>query len=144
LSNKKAGSIPDRISSIYKEYIRFVNQIYFREVTAQDQGIELYDLMQKCLKIKEYIKDLDNEIEELHRYVSLMEERERNRKIEWLNIIATVLLPATLITGLFGMNYGKGDYVIKSFGGQFVIVAGVITIAVIYFMIRSLIKRNKL
>ncbi|KAA6316890.1 hypothetical protein EZS27_032868 [termite gut metagenome] len=106
LSNKKANSISERISSIYKEYIRFVNQIYFREVTAQDQGIELYDLMQKCLKINEYIKDLDSEIEELHRYVSLMEERERNRNVEWLNKVATVLLPATLIAGVFGMNYG--------------------------------------
>jgi Mg2+ and Co2+ transporter CorA len=102
----------------------------------------MYDLMQKSLKINEYIKDLDGEIEELHRYVSLMEERESNRNVEWLNKVATVLLPATLIAGVFGMNYGD-NIVIKSFWGQFIIVTGVIVIAVIYFVINSLIKKKK-
>ena len=51
--------IAERIGSIYKEYIRFVNQIYFRSVTAQDQGIEMYNLLMKQLNTKEQIKDLD-------------------------------------------------------------------------------------
>ena len=55
--------IAERIGSIYKEYIRFVNQIYFRSVTAQDQGIEMYNLLMKQLNTKEQIKDLDEEIE---------------------------------------------------------------------------------
>jgi Mg2+ and Co2+ transporter CorA len=71
-----------------------------------------------------------------------MEERDGNKNMERLNIIAIILLPATLIAGLFGMNYGNGEYVIKSFGGQFAIVTGVIAIVVIYFMIRSLIKKK--
>jgi Mg2+ and Co2+ transporter CorA len=72
-----------------------------------------------------------------------MEERDGNKNMERLNIIAIILLPATLIAGLFGMNYGReSDYVIKSFGGQFAIVTGVIAIVVIYFMIRSLIKKK--
>ena len=34
-----------RIRSLYREYIRFINQIYFQSVTVQDQGIELYDML---------------------------------------------------------------------------------------------------
>jgi Mg2+ and Co2+ transporter CorA len=145
LSNKKANTISERISSIYKEYIRFVNQIYFREVTAQDQGIELYDLMSKTLKTKEYVEDLDKEIGELYQYVSLMEDKERNRNAGWLNTIATILLPATLVTGLFGMNYGGCNDIVKSFWVQvaFVVIITII-IVVICFNIKSQRKGNKL
>ncbi len=97
-------SIIDQISSLYKEYIRFVNQIHFREVTAQDQGVELYEMMTKTLKIVEYIQDLDNEIGELSQYVHLIDDKIRNKNSAYLNKIATIFLPATLVAGLFGMN----------------------------------------
>lgn len=104
LSNRKVDEISIYISSLYKEYIRFVNQVYFREVTAQDQGIELYEMLQKSLKMEEYVKDLDGEIEELHQYVSLMDDRDRNRKATSLNNIAIFFLPFSVITGFWGMN----------------------------------------
>lgn len=49
--NKVEKEVIEQISSLYKEYIRFINQVHFREVTTQDQGIEIYDLMTKTLKI---------------------------------------------------------------------------------------------
>lgn len=104
LSNKETEAISLRISSLYKEYIHFVNQIYFREITAQDQGIELYEMLQKNLKMEDYVKDLDEEIGELHQYVSLMDDRDRNKKATLLNNLATFFLPMSVITGFFGMN----------------------------------------
>ncbi|GHV08808.1 hypothetical protein FACS1894160_3710 [Bacteroidia bacterium] len=130
--NKQTDTqLVDKISSLYNEYIRFVNQIYFREVTTQDQGIELYDLMSKTLKTEEYIKDLDNEIEELYQYVSLVEDKERNRNGAMLNTIAAIFLPATLIAGLFGMN--KSDD-LGSFWWQLLIVIGGSLLAGIFFL----------
>lgn len=104
LSKKEVSSIFDRINSLYKEYIRFINQIYHRDITAQDQGIELYDMLQDYHKMEDRIKDLDHEFQELHEYVSLNEDRSRNQKATELNNLATFFLPATLITGFFGMN----------------------------------------
>lgn len=104
LTNQDVNTVSTRISSLYKEYIRFMNQIYFREVTAQDQGIELYNLLHNTLKLEDYVKDLDNDIEELHQYVSLNEDRFRNRQAGWLNVFAAIFLPVTIITGFFGMN----------------------------------------
>lgn len=92
------------IASLYREYIRFVNQIFFREVTSQDQGIELYRLLTKQFDTKHQIKDLDDEIEELNQYVSLLIERKRSEQGNLLSKIATILLPATIVTGFFGMN----------------------------------------
>lgn len=52
----------------------------------------------------ECIHDLDNEIEELHQYVSLKEDRSRDQKATRLNDIATFFLPVSVITGFWGMN----------------------------------------
>ena len=106
VSNLKGKSdvVANRIGSLYKEYIRFMNQYYFKEVTAQDQGIELYQLLEEQMEIEACAKDLDEEISELHGYISLMIDEARNKKAELLNIIAALVLPPTVIAGLFGMN----------------------------------------
>lgn len=104
LSNKNIPDVFERINSVYKEYIRFINQIYHRDITAQDQGIELYAMLHECYKMDDCIKDLDHEFQELHEYVSLNEDRIRNNKATILNYVATVFLPISIITGFFGMN----------------------------------------
>ena len=94
----------ERISSLYKEYIRFVNQIYFRTVTAQDQGIELYALLSKQFDTEKQIKALDEEINELNQYATFLTDRKRNKNGERLNKLATIFLPPTLVASIFGMN----------------------------------------
>ena len=87
----------EKIDDLYKHYILFVNKIYFREVTAQEQGIEMYDMMQKIMRIPNDVKDLDNEIGELNQFAS--KEEAHN-----LTKLATVFLVPTLIASLLGMN----------------------------------------
>lgn len=104
-------NISDRIGSLYREYIRFVNRIYFRDVTDQDQGIELYALLSKQFGTEKQIRDLDDEISELNQYASIMagqqnleNDRRRNENGERLNKIASFFLPASMVAGIFGMN----------------------------------------
>jgi hypothetical protein len=129
-----------QISDLHREYIRFVNKIYFREVTAQDQGIEIYNLMLKVLNTEAYIKDLDDEIEELHHYLSSLDDQVRIRNSENLNLIAALFIPATLATGLFGMNYIEDDVVLSGFWWQF----GVVIVSTgIMFVVLQLINKRK-
>lgn len=104
LRKREEKTVADRANSLYREYLQFLNQVYYREVTAQDQGIELYNLLQGTLNLGVYIADLDGEIEELHDYISLKLESKRNENGEWLNVLAAIFLPATILTGIFGMN----------------------------------------
>ena len=104
LKGGKDKEIAKRIRSLYKEYIRFINQIYFQSVTVQDQGIELYDLLLKQFKSDVKIKDLDAEISELQQYITLIIDQHRNENGEMLNFIAASFLPASFLTGIFGMN----------------------------------------
>ena len=131
LSKGKKGDkiLIHQISDLHLEYIRFVNKICFEEVTTQDQGVEMYNLMLKVMNLDIYIKNLDDEIEELHHYLSSLDDRIRNKNSEMLNKIAAVFLPATLITGLFGMNGNDNLPCINSFGIQLIIVAVVIILS---------------
>jgi hypothetical protein len=106
--NKPAIGAP--ISSLYKQYIRFVNKIYFREVTAQEQGIELYDMLQKHMRIAEQVKSLDNEIEELHNYAMLIEEDRRNATLDILTYIGAFFVVPSFVCsylGIAGSSHAK-------------------------------------
>ena len=137
-----------KVSSLYKEYIRFVNQIHFREVSAQDQGIELYQMFYNTMSIGEQVEKLDGEIEELYNYVTLQEDRKSNNTMSLLTWIATILLPITVMAGVFGMNNvafnGDKDNILNewwnSFWGQFTTI-GIITFIIIIIIL--LIKRKK-
>jgi Mg2+ and Co2+ transporter CorA len=102
LTNEK--NLPKRVSSLYKEYIRFVNKIYFREVTAQEQGIELYDLLQKHMRIEQQVKDLDGEINELHEYVMMQEEAARNNKLDRISYLGAGFLIPTFMLSMYALS----------------------------------------
>jgi hypothetical protein len=95
----------EQIGSLYKEYLRFINQIHFREVNTQDQGIELYQLIYKTLDIEEHVEDIEKEINELYQYVDLVDDKIRNKNAEILNYIAAGFLPASLFFTLLSINY---------------------------------------
>lgn len=104
LSNKQ---LRKRVNILNRDYLRFVNNIYFREVTPQDQGIELYDLMQKQMNIKRDEEGLSTEVEQLYHYVTMTNDEQRNNETEKLSIIATLFLVPTLLTGIWGMNLNE-------------------------------------
>jgi len=113
LINKKSkdNSLTERIKSLYKHYLLFVNKIYFREITAQEQGIEMYDMMQSALRIPQEVKSLDYEIDELNRLSKIehdiaeqAEMKELTKQAEKLSKIVVAFLVPTLIIGLLTMK----------------------------------------
>ena len=97
-----------RVNTLNRDYLRFVNNVYFREVTPQDQGIELYDLMQKQMNIKRDEEGLSTEVEQLYHYVTMANDEQRNKEAKRLSIIATLFLVPTFATGIWGMNLNEG------------------------------------
>jgi hypothetical protein len=105
-----------KISVLYHDYIQFINKIYLREITAQEQGIEIYNLLMDKMKIKLEVEDLDNEISELHTYVSLWQDKERNKQSVLLNLLAVWFLPASFITSILGIGFISDQSSIVWFG----------------------------
>lgn len=114
ISSLKDDRLGDSTSKLYHSYIHFINKLFFREVTAQDQGIELYNKAMEIMQIEKHVKDLDAEIAELHQYVQLTEDTKANKNMEKLTKVGTALLPAALVASIFGMNK-IGDFDISFF-----------------------------
>ena len=146
LSNDKR--LVKKVDSLYKEYIRFVNQIHFREVTAQDQGIEMYNMLYETMGLEKQVEKLDGEIEELYNYVSLTQDRKTNSTMSLLTWIATIAVPITVVASIFGMNAiafnGDGNGTLTEWynhwGWQFVIM---LIFTAIVIITTVLIKNRK-
>lgn len=100
------GQIGKRIGSLYKQYLRFVNKIYFREVTAQEQGIELYNMLQMQMDIPNQVAALQQEMEQLYQYALIVDEDQRNDKLDILTYIGAFFVVPSFI----GTYFGIADY----------------------------------
>lgn len=104
VGEKTPNDLQTEVEKIYKDYINFENKLFFREVTAQEQGIEIYNQALKVMQIEKHIKDLDSEIAELHTYVSMKTENQRNDRLENISNLGAVFLPPALVAGIYGVN----------------------------------------
>jgi len=118
----------NKVTKLYEKYIQFVNRYYFREITAKDQGLELYEMALEILNIQRDIKDLDNEIEELFRYVEMKEDKKTADTMNSLTYLGGALLPPSILTGFYGMNDanlpGKEYSVVMTIASIFIIPIG--------------------
>lgn len=129
----------ERVSSLYREYIRFENQMYFREISAQDQGIEMYQKLYDAMGLKEQVEKLDDEIEELYNYVTLREDRRTNRTMSLLTWITTIFLPVTVVAGYFSMNdFGTNTKFL--FQSVSIIVFAILVISIVLIINKKKIK----
>jgi len=127
-----------QVNSLYKQYIRFVNKVYFREVTAEEQGIELYDLLQEKMRIDKNVTDLDKEINELHNYLNIVEESRRNNYLEVLTKLGAAFMIPTFIVGFFGMNMFNSGVEFNEFSSvAFVLVMSIIPAIILFFINRK-------
>ncbi len=97
-------TISDEIKKLHAAYIRFINRLWFTEVTAQDQGIEMYEMALKSTGLSKQVRELQNEIKELYEFVSMSMDRKSNEQMGILTILGALFLPVMVLTGFFGMN----------------------------------------
>lgn len=98
------NDLTNKINELYKHYIRFINQLYFREITAQEQGIELYRIGLQIMNIENEVKALDEEIQELHQYGNFIISEVTNDKLNKLTYSSFTLGFASFLAGYLGMN----------------------------------------
>lgn len=91
--------------ALYKDYRSYINNFYYREVSSQEQAIELYELIQKHFRIKEQSKELDNEFIEMNRLTDMIGTNTINRRTRVLTVIGSVF---ALFTVVFGWQNATG------------------------------------
>ncbi len=115
---KEKGSAKE-IKNLWQKYVLFQNRLLIPQATFQEQGVELYDMLVKFLKIKEMNAYLEDELQNLFNYSQIEkgeEEKEQadniDRKINFLTLIGTVLAVFSLMQDVyasFGINIFKEE-----------------------------------
>lgn len=99
-----------RMSSLFRQYLRFVNKFSFKEITAQEQGIEMYDLLRQSMRLDEQVSALEAEIRELHNYAASLAEDARNAKLDLLTYIGAYLAgPGFIVSYYAGIGYSMRE-----------------------------------
>ena len=138
----ESGSPYEATRTLYRKYITFVNKFYHRDVTAQEQGVEIYQMLQKSLDMDESVKDLDNDIGELYQYISMVDDRDQSRKADLLNWIMGIFAPASFIVGIWGMNAMCEVVSDEHFWPQILTVVSFTVFVVAIYIIAKFIKKN--
>lgn len=81
----------------YEEYLLYLSKMHFKEITQQEQGMELYNMCQEKMKIKEVTEEMNQKIKTLNeKYERENDKREEKRekeierKIKWTAILFSV------------------------------------------------------
>ena len=125
------GDTSGKVRELYEKYLQFVNKIYFREITAQEQGIELYERIHQVLKLERDVKELDREIDELHQYASLCEDRRKNKQLHILTVLGALFIIPAFLTGFFGLSIFTADLGLTNKPLYLIMTIGIILIAVL-------------
>ncbi len=87
------------LSALYKEHFRFINLAWFRDVTAQHQGRELFHMLCEAQQIDQETELLNATLTEMHSDSRMTAEEKRER---W-HIVFGVLATAYLFVDITGM-----------------------------------------
>jgi hypothetical protein len=98
----------DKLTKLYQRYLVFYNRLYFKEVTHQEQGIELYTIARKQMNIDEHVKKLDKKFSKLFEFAKIQSDDESNAILDKLTYLGAIFLPPSLMVALFSM--GIFDY----------------------------------
>ena len=101
--------LSDAISNVYEIYVQFINQLYFKEVTEEEEGARIYEELSKIFKIELELEQLNFEIDEVYEYTTLVERTSSNMKVQLLTITGAALVIPSFVTGFFGMNIFKDE-----------------------------------
>jgi Mg2+ and Co2+ transporter CorA len=93
-----------KLKLLYEKYLSFYNRLYFKEVTHQDQGIELYDIALRQMKIPEHMEKLDGKFTKLHDFANLQAEKKSASAMNRLTILGAVLLIPGLMISLLQID----------------------------------------
>lgn len=108
---KNRRQVSQNIKELYEDYIRFINEIHFREVSSQIQGIEMYQLFQRNMGITDDVKALEDDLSKLFDYLDVEEQGE-------LNKTAAFYLPIGIIIGALGVNFFAKEGFLGCLWGQ--------------------------
>lgn len=137
------------IKKLQRYYIEFINDLYFREVTAQEQGIELFNKLVKMMEIERDVKRLGDEIEQIQKYTSMISNERISMLLRMITYVGLIFTACTFVINVFGNKFVpirklQSDLITNELTSWFIqrLIISVGLIGIIIFGFEKLIKTD--
>ncbi|MBU2548101.1 MAG: CorA family divalent cation transporter [Proteobacteria bacterium] len=97
----------DRFIELKKEFMLFTNIYWFKELTNQDQGIELFDYYKRAFNFDEMYDQVKEEIDRADSYLEILQNNRYNDLTRKFTHGGALLGIMAIVTGYFGMNFNE-------------------------------------
>lgn len=97
-------SAHEDIMLLNEHYSKCLNKMFFSEVSAQQQGEELYALLQRQMHIERHRKNLESEIDRLYDHAGAIYSHNLNQNSLKLNWVAYAFAPLTVALAFVGIS----------------------------------------
>jgi len=91
------------IEDLRNDFLKLTNKYWFNEITAQEQGIEIFDLWSRRMDNKRHFDEVEAETRALHEHGQAAAERSL-RHLTYLNVSAVLIAIIALILGALGTS----------------------------------------
>jgi hypothetical protein len=96
------------VSRLMAEFQHFSNYWYFSELANKDEEIEHFQLQCEAYRLGPMKLEIEQEIEKLNNYLERIFQLRNTESINRLAMLSMILGAGAMITGFFGMNFGRG------------------------------------
>ena len=109
----------NKILDLQERFIAFQNQLCFAEVTPQEQGIEMFDMLKEAMKVESEINDLKEQINSLYEVANTMVGYDLNKIAYAFTFISAGLAVGAIFFDFFesvaAYRFGNEAYSIAIF-----------------------------
>jgi hypothetical protein len=95
------------VTRLMAEVQLFSNYWYFRELANKDEEIEHFRMQCEEFRVPEMKAELEQEIEKLNNTLERIYQQRNTESINRLAMLSMILGGGAMITGYFGMNFGR-------------------------------------
>ncbi len=111
--NIKKSSAMNHLQKLQEDIILFENKYWFREISAQEQGIEMFDQWEKQYRNNILLQDVKQGILELYTYFDSQREKKNEKKLKLLTIIAGLFFPITIAIDIISNDLQNQSFIWK-------------------------------
>lgn len=95
---------PDDFDAIKRHFMAFTQTYWFDEITPQEQGIELFDLFRRHLRLQAHYDANRQAIQDIVEYIDTQQSEKLNRIAQVFAVFGIALAILSLVVGLLGIN----------------------------------------
>ncbi len=112
--------IKNYMLELQQDYVSFKNQILLFEVTAQQQGIEIYDMVRDSMNIKQQKDEMEEQFHNLFEISEMQSNDSTNAVLHTFTIFGLLFVGLQIIQQQFSVSPGLNAVLVTLFGLGFI------------------------